>query len=187
MIWFNLLTSWRKKSWQRHANSATSMINSIRFLGAKTKTTTWLPLQNNRFQLCIEENGSKKLVYLSDTVELLRASGRKQVLMERTLGASSEFISSRKLNNSISPTLKIHGKCLNRWLAILSSSINLWVFPIVWSPSFQELSMMRLQKNMTLKLGSLDIMLIESWFLAPTALIISLVVWEFVVEVRKKM
>lgn len=128
---FNLLSSLENKLWLRHANSAISMINFIKFQEIlKTKIFIWLLLQNNPFQLCIEENGFKKLLFLSNMLEAHLALENKLEPTVRTLGVFLESINSKKSNNSALLLQKLHGICLKRWFIILNNSINLLSFLI---------------------------------------------------------
>jgi hypothetical protein len=73
-----------------------------------------LPLPNNQSLLSIEENGSNKKLCHTNTQEHPHASENKQEPMVKILGEFSEFISSKKLNNSSSQSLKTLGLCTKK-------------------------------------------------------------------------
>lgn len=177
-----------KKLWPRPASSAISMTSFTKCQETqKNKNTIWLQPQSNRSQPCIEENGSRKPTSPSSTVGLHLASEKKQEPTEKTPGESSEFINSRRSNNSVSPLLKSHGTCTKKWPGILKNFINHWSSLIDWSPSSQEHLMMPPQRSTTFRPGSPVITTTENWSHAQTALISRQGIWEFDVVQRKKM
>ena len=134
----------------------------------KTKNTIWLRLQNNLFQQCTGINGWNKRICLKGMEESHHASENKQELMGKIPGESSEFISSKRLNNSTSQLQKNHGKCLKKWEKFQNSSINHLAFLIELFQSFQELWMMQLPRSTIFRLGSLDMMTIDNLSHAQT-------------------
>ena len=75
-------------------------------------------------------NGWNKRIFLKGMEESHHASENKQELMEKIPGESLEFINSKRFNNSTSPHLKNHGKCLKKCVKFQNNSINHLVFPI---------------------------------------------------------